>query len=221
MENAMRLGSCLIVALTAMLSCTAGCDVQSIRELIQNQTATFGPPGAGEQAGAPINSGLRGTIQVEFENLTPFRAIFTYGTFDNTDERSTPAFFQFSADSQFVPPGTPATLEGLAQEGPIDLPCARIFSVGSRSLINLIAKNPGPTPDLIDEPALLDGVGFSDAELGTPGESDPDQGYAAGFEARLGVDFECGDLLSISLDFNDQDANNFRVDLEMTPGGAG
>ncbi len=217
----MRPGSCLILVLPAVLCCTAGCDVQSIREIIQNQTATFGLPGAGERAGAPINSGLRGTIQVEFENRTPFRAIFTYGTFDNTDERTTPAFLQFSADSRFIPPGTPATLEGLAEEGPIDLPCARVFSVGSRSLINLIAKNPGPTPEVIDESGLLDGAGFSDGELGTPGESDPDQGFAAGFEARIGVDFECGDLLSVSLDFNDQDANNFRVELQVTPGGAG
>lgn len=216
----MRFGFLATLTLAALPVANTGCDVQSLREIVQNQTATFGPPGAEELAGAPINSGLRGTIRVEFENKTPYRAIFTYGTFDNTDERSTPAFFQSSVNSQLVPPDTDAPLEGLAEAGPIELPCARVFSVGSRSLISLIATNPGPTPDLIDEAGLLDGVGFSDAELGAAEDAAPNQGYAAGFEARIGVEFGCGDLLHVTLDFNDQDANNFRVDLEVTPDGA-
>lgn len=191
----------------------AGCGV----ELFLNQTATFGPGGGDAVAGAPIDSGSRGTIRVLIENNTPFRAIFTYGTFDNTDERSTPVFAQFSPDSQFIPPNTQATLEGFSNSGVVELPCARVFSVGSRSLINLIEKNPGPRAEEIDEAGLVDGVGFSDADLGSDAEATTNQGFARGFETLLGVDFNCGSLLHVTLEFNDAGPDNFVVDMQVFP----
>lgn len=214
-----RTRSLLIPTLTcATLFATCGsCDVGSVVEILLNQTATFDAGGAGEVAGAPLNSGNRGTIRVIFENNTPFRAIFTFGTLDNTDQRSIPAFFQFSPDSAFVALNAPTTLEGFTNSSVIELPCARAFSVGSRSLINLIEKNPGPRPDDIDVAALVDGVGFSDAALTSDEQATPNQGFARGFEALLGVDFNCGSLLHITLEFNDVGADNFRVDMRVFP----
>jgi len=204
----------VVVWMTTLLGSWA-CDGLTLEEVLRNQTAPLGPPGADEVAGAGVNSGNRGTIAVTFINNTPFRAIFTYGAYDNTDEVSTPAFFQFSPDSAFRAFGASATLEGGADEGPFDLPCARVFAVGSRSLINLIDANPGPNPELIDEPGLQDGVGFSDAAFDSDEAAVPNQGFAAGVEALIGVHFDCGDALQVTLDFSDRDANNFRVDIEV------
>ncbi len=202
-----------LFVLAILLVGIAGCSI----ETLLNQIAPFGPSGSDATAGAPIGSGGRGRFRVVFENNTPFRALFTYGSFDNTDERSTPVFFQFSPDSRIIAFGSPVTLEGFSNSGVVSLPCARVFSVGSRSLINLVAENPGPRVDDIDRLALLDGVGFSEAALDEAGDADPDQGFARGFEALLGVDFNCGSLLHVSLEFNDRGPDAFRVVMGVFP----
>ncbi|MEE9293619.1 MAG: hypothetical protein V3W34_01465 [Phycisphaerae bacterium] len=194
----------------------AGCDVQTLL----NQTATFGAGGSLVPAGAPIGSGGRGNFRVLIENNTPFRAIFTTGVFDNTDERSTPIFFQYSPDSRFIAANSTATLEGNANTGIITLPCGRVFSVGSRSLISLIDANAGALADDIDEAALVDGVGFSDADISAEEAAVPQEGFARGFEALLGVDFNCGSLLHLGLEFSAVGSDEFVVDLiEVFPAG--
>lgn len=203
----------LLISYLSLVPLLTGCGLDTFL----NQIATFGPNGSSASAGAPIGSGLRGTIQVIIENNTPFRALFTYGVFDNTDERSTPAFLQFSPDSNLIAANSSATLEGNTNSGVVVLPCARVFSVGSRSLINLIALNPGDRSDRIDAAALLDGVGFTDADLTSAAAATPNQGFAPGFEARLGVDFNCDSLLLISLEFNDLGPDAFRVLIHVIP----
>lgn len=194
----------------------AGCSI----ETLLNQTATFGAEGAGNIAGAPLQSGLRGVIRVVIENNTPLRAIFSTGVFDNTDERTTPAFVQFSPDSQIIAPNAQPTLEGNTDSGVMTFPCARVFSVGSRSLINLIDENPGPVAATIDEAALLDGVGFSSEGIASSDASVPREGFARGFEALLGVDFNCGSLLHVNLEFADIGPDRFVVELfEVFPAG--
>lgn len=203
----------LLTAFIPLAALLTGCGIESFL----NQTASFGPNGSTAAAGAPIGSGLRGTIQVVIENNTPFRAVFTYGVFDNTDERSTPAFLQFSPESNIIAANSSATLEGNTNSGVVVLPCARVFSVGSRSLINLIDLNPGDQSDRIDADALIDGVGFTDADLTSDAAATPNQGFARGFEARLGVDFNCDSLLLVSLEFNDVGADAFRVRMKVIP----
>ncbi len=193
-----------------------GCSV----ETLLNQTATFGAEGASNSAGAPLQSGLRGVFRVVIENNTPLRAIFSTGTFDNTDERTTPVFFQFSPDSQVIAANAQPTLEGNTDTGVMTFPCGRVFSVGSRSLINLIDENPGPVAAIIDEAALLDGVGFSSEGINSGDASTPREGFARGFEALLGVDFNCGALLHITLEFADVGDDRFVVELaEVFPAG--
>ena len=194
-----------------------GCGTSSLLEVFLNQTATFGPSGSDALAGAPLTSGNRGTIEVVIENNTPYRALLTFGTHDTTDELSTPAFFQLSPNAFFVPPNGASTLEGFSSSGVVDLPCGRVFSVGGRSLINLIEANPGPQADEIDAAATLAGVGFASADLGETGESTPNEGSAAAFEALLGVDFNCGSLLHVTLEFNDFGADTFRVQMQVLP----
>lgn len=204
----------LATLLTALATfSTIGCDVDTFL----NQTASFGPEGGGSVAGAPLGSGLRSNISVNFENNTPFRAIFTTGAFDNTDERTTPVFFQFSPDTQIQAPNTPATLEANSSTGLLVMPCARVMSVGSRSLINLIDANPGTFAAIIDQPALVDGVGFTDAGVTSPAAAIPNQGFAAGFEALLGVDFNCNSVINVRLEFADFGDNRFQVEIDVIP----
>ncbi len=208
-----RSKTALTFVATIAAAVLVGCNV----ETFLNQTATFGAPGSGGTAGAPLGSGLRGTFSVNFENNTPFRAIFTTGVFDNTDERTSPIFFQYSPDTQIQGINSSATLEANASSGLVTLPCARVFSVGSRSLISLVATNPGALAPLIDEPALLDGVGFSDAALTSPAAAIPNEGFAGGFEALLGVDFNCGSIINARLEFADVGVNRFQVELDVIP----
>lgn len=204
-----------LIAATLIVA-TGGCDT----EALLNQSAVFGPSGATAQAGAPLASGGRGTFRVLIENNTPFRAIFTTGVFDNTDERSTPIFVQYSPDSMLTFPGSTTTLEDNSNTGILQFPCARAFSVGSRSLIKLVDKNPGAFADVIDEAGLLDGVGFSSQTLATDDAAIPREGFARGFEALLGVDFNCGSLLHVTLEFAAVGPDRFLVNLaEVFPAG--
>lgn len=205
-----RILPCLAAGL---ILASGGCRVDQFL----NATASFGPDGGLSPAGAPLNSGFRGTFRVLLENNTPFRAVFTYGAFDDTDELTTPVFFQYSPQSLIIPADEMATLEAHQNSGVLTFPCARVFALGSRSLINLVAENPGAFADTVDTLGLLDGVGFSDIPLGTEFEGFPNQGFAAGFEARLGVDFNCGSFLIVRLEFNDVGDNRFRVEIDVFP----
>lgn len=202
-----------VLLCSLVIAACPGCSI----ETFLNQIASFGPDGALAGAGAPIGSGGRAAIQVIIENNTPFRAVFTYGVFDNTDEVSTPVFLQFSPDSQLVAPNSSATLEANSNSGVVVLPCARVFSVGSRSLLNLIENNSGALAPLIDEAGLIDGVGFAGEGVNTDFAADPNEGFASGFEAFLGVDFNCGSLLLVSLEFNEIGDDRFRVDMQVLP----
>ncbi len=184
-------------------------------ETYLNQTASFGRDGGDAPAGAPIASGNRGSFQVVIENNTPVRAVFTVGTYDDTDERSTPVFFQFSPDAELTVPNGSATLEGFSNSGVFALPCARVFSVGGSRLVGLIADRPGDLETRIDTVALIDGVGFASADLGGTAEAEADQGVAPAAEALLGVEFNCGSLLTVRLEFDDAGPDPFRIEFDV------
>ncbi len=199
-----------------LLAAPGGCSLEEIL----NQTASFGPSGSNAQAGASIGSGARGTFGVLIENNTPFRALFTVGAYDDTDDNSTPVFFQYSPESRFIDSASTATLEGNDHSGIITLACARVFSIGSRSLIDLINRNPGSRADNIDEAALIDGVGFASADASSEEAAVPNEGFASSFEAFLGVDFNCGSLLHLSLEIAEVGSDEFVVELiEVFPAG--
>ena len=163
-----------------------------------NQTASLG----GETAGR------RGTVQVLFINNTPHRAVFTFGTFDQTDQFTEPDF------RQFEPGEFDRTLEGDRQTGILTLTCGRVFSIGSEALESAMRLNL-PDGDYNDE-ALVEGVEFLDTGDDTAPEPSL-AGTAPPFEALLGVDFGCGSLLIFRLEFDDVGPSAFRVDFEVVP----
>ena len=171
----------------------AGCDT------FLNQTASRGGDVAGEQ----------GNLYVAFLNKTPYRAVFTYGTYNNTSELAQPAARQFTARVGAV------TLEADSNSDIVTLPCDRVFSIGDPELLRLIEEN--SQDDTLVSEALHEGVAFSDAALGEADAATATEGYAPPLRALLGVDFPCGSLLIIRFEVDDAGDAPFRIDFELFP----
>jgi hypothetical protein len=194
----------MATVLAALAFCLAGCDGS-----VSNLTASLGGETAGE----------RGQVQVVFINNTPHRAVFTFGTYDDTDQDSQPDFFQFGLDDYDT------TLDGNSTSEVGSLECARVFSVGGPKLPALIEEDlPDASPD---EDAFVEGVKFFEIASDEADEEEPDSsegdsgptlaGTAAPLEALIGIDFSCGSLLIIRLEFDDLGPDPFRVDFEFIP----
>lgn len=185
----------LRAAALALLVCLGGCG-----DWFRNLTASFG----GTRAGS------RGNLRVLFINNTPHRAVFTFGSYDQSDPQAVPSFRQFG------PEDFDTNLEGDATSAFITIPCARVFAIGSEELLQRIRDRADAS--LYFEEGLVDGVEF----LGTAadGEGDGDlvsQGFAPAFEGRIGVDFSCNALLIFRLEFNDLGPAPFLIDFELVP----
>jgi len=156
-------------------------------------------------------SGSRGQVQIVFINNTPFRSVFTFGTYDQTDQSSEPDFRQFAND----PAGL--ILEGDSTNPIGALECARVFSIGGPRLLALIAENLPDAP--VADEALIEGVEFlsvpDDSSGATP--TPVSQGTSPPFEALIGVDFPCGALIIIRFEIDDLGPAPFRVDFELIP----
>jgi len=159
-------------------------------------------------------AGDRGRVQVLFLNNTPFRAVLTFGTYDQTDPAFVPDVRQFTLDDADLELGP----DGASGIGSLD--CARVFSVGGARMLALIAANGDPA-DVIAA-ALVDGAEFYEI----PEDDDPDndvtpdpvlRGTAAPFEALLGVDFPCNAFLILRLEQNPPGPTAFRVDFQIIP----
>jgi hypothetical protein len=119
-------------------------------------------------------------LQVGFINNTPFRAIFTFGAYDQLDKDTLPTGF------------TQLRLEGNTASAQQTQPCRKTFAVGGEKLIQLIDDNRNdPNINITDERALVRGVNFSGAALGDPLEAEPTEGTAEPTLLLNGVDFTC------------------------------
>ncbi len=168
-------------------------------EALLNLTASFGAPTAGQ----------RGNVGVVIINNTPHRAVFTLGSYDQTDPDSRPDFDQYDLNDRGL------VLEGDEAEGILAFECGRVFSLGGPRLLALIAANL-PDADTSDE-ALIEGVEFFSVDPDNPDADPVSEGTAAPFEALLGVDFPCNALLIFRLEINDGGQRPFRVDFELIP----
>jgi len=120
------------------------------------------------------------TIRVAFINNTPYRAIFTYGAYDHLDEDGLPTNFG------------QLRLEGNTSSAQLNQPCRQTFSVGGDTLIYLLRNNQtNPSINITDPDALVDGVYFSSAPVGSPLAAQPTEGTALGRVVLSGVDFTC------------------------------
>jgi hypothetical protein len=119
-------------------------------------------------------------IEVGFINNTPYRAIFTYGAYNQLDQESLPTNFG------------QLRLEGNTSSTQAAQPCRKTFSVGGDELVRLLNENSDdPNISITDPRALVRGVYFSSAPLGDPLEAEPTEGTAEGRVVLNGVDFSC------------------------------
>ena len=183
----------MVIAALVLIGVSAGC-----ADFFYNQTASLGGDTAGD----------RGSLEVLVINNTPYRAVFTLGTYDQTDVNTQPDIRQFGNDDDLD------KVEGETQTGLLDPQCGRVFAVGSPTLLDATRANP---PDEFDpyEDALVEGVAFYEIDADT-GEA-VYVGSAPALEARLGVDFPCGALLILHYEIDDFGPEPFRIDFELIP----
>lgn len=159
------------------------------------------------------NAGDRGQVRVILINNTPFRAVFTIGTFDALDRFSEPDFEQFGLKDR------ERHLDGNSTSPILSIQCGGVFSVGGSRMLDLIERN-RPDATTIDE-ATVEGVRLyelpSDATDGADAEPVL-QGQAPALEALIGEDFACGSILVLYFEFDDADpGNSFRIDFRVIP----
>ncbi len=158
-----------LLALCLLAGPIASCTTEAYQNL-GSPRADFGPGG----------QLLERVIHVGFINNTPYRAIFTFGAYDQLDQESIPTGFG------------QLRLEGNTSSGQIAQPCRQTFSVGGAELIRLIEDNEAsPLINVTDPQALVDGVNFSSAPPGDPLAAEPTEGKAVGSVVLSGVDFTC------------------------------
>ncbi len=156
---------CIAISSAFVASCTT-----DVLPNVTAPTTNFGPGG----------QLLPRAIRVAFINNTPFRAIFTFGAYDQLDKEGVPTNIG------------QLRLEGNSTSQTFTQPCRRTFSVGGDELIRLIEENRRSTLiNITDERALVRGVNFSGAPLGDPLAAEPTEGTAVGSVKLVGVDFTC------------------------------
>ncbi len=145
--------------------------------------------------------GGRSDIQVLFINDTPFRALFTFGTYDpqnldpDSDVGFTPEVDQFtvSADSA-------ERLEGNSSSGVFTFTCGRAMSVGGRQLVQLLIDE--DLDDDLEQSVLTEGVGFSAEPVDANNADEATAGRGASTLTLQGAEYQCDSLLvyTFSLD---------------------
>jgi len=175
-----------VALLAAMSSCTATALLN-----LTAPTGTFVGPN-----GQVVPRNLR----VSFINNTPFRAVFTFGSYDPLDKDTSPTNFG------------QLRLESGATSAVQNQPCRKVFSVGGEELIRLIQVR---KLTVNDEHALVDGTNFSGAPLGDPLEAVATEGTAVGRIDRAGVDYDCESVIVYTFEQDATAPGGFRIDANV------
>lgn len=167
---------------------STGCNIDGLF----NTTASLGGDVAGQ----------RGSAEVVFINNTPFRAIFTFGAYDQFDRNTQPILIQ-------------TTVEADSQLAPQPVTCSRVFSVGGEGLITRVREN--LSAGQYDESLLLEGAGFSSAPASSPEANQPNEGVAPPIDAFIGVDYSCASVVIVRFEVNDLGPDPFQITLSAIP----
>ena len=145
-----------------------------------------------------------GNVTVIIINNTPYRAAFSFGSYDALDRF----------------PAGPVTLEQqrverYTQTAPIRITCARNTAVGTEEFIQRsIDVDADDTPGF-DPDAFNAVVNFSSAPADSDGAALPTVGTAEGLEVRLGVDYACEDQLVFTFVEDATATGGFRIDFSL------
>ncbi len=144
-----------------------------------------------------------GQVEVVFINNTPFRASFSYGSWDSLDRSPGPSTLQ------------QLRLEGLTTSDLSELPCRRNIAIGTREFLDRVLANDGDDTDDFDPDAFVEVVNFSSADPDSDAAALPTAGTADGLEVRLGVDYSCADRLIFTFEQDPDAPGGFRIDFNV------
>lgn len=170
--------------------------------------------------------GQRGSLAVAFINRTPYRAVFTFGTYDPQDENSVPIFSQFYVDPIRTPDGFNRGLEGNESSGVISFLsggrafCGRMLSLGGEEMIRRIRSfnatrlNDGVAPDAA---ALKPGIAFSGKPIDDTTAPPDDFARRDAVDTLQGASYPCGALVIYTFEVDPQAPQGIRIDMEFIP----
>jgi len=175
----------LTVGLVILLA--VGALLQGCVNLVLNQTAE-----------------LTGNVSILFINDTPYRASFSYASWNSLD-RDPPGTINFRQ----------LRLAPYASNGPVTLTCARNVAIGTEEMYQRVIDTEANQTATFDPDAFDTVVHFSDQPADSELAAIATVGTAVGSEKLLGVHFECGDELIFTFVEDPDVPGGFRVDYAL------
>ena len=175
------------VVLTLAVAMAFGLLVPACGRLLLNQTAE-----------------RTGNISLTFINDTPYRASFSYGTWDSLDRNPVgPVNFR------------QLRLAGSSSSAVLSLSCARNFAIATQELLTRVIDTDADQTATFDPDAFDTTVHFSDQPQDSDLAAVATVGTAVGVEKLLGPDFECGDRLVFTFVEDPDVTGGFRIDYAL------
>jgi hypothetical protein len=146
---------------------------------------------------------VTGDVTFVLINDTPYRAVFSFGTYNDLDR--SPGVVNLQQ----------LRLEAHTSGELTTLACAHNAAVGTDGLVaRVLATNADETAEF-DAEAFHEWVGFSSFPSDSAGAGLADAGSAEGLEVLLGVDFSCGDQLIFTFVEDETATGGFRIDFAV------
>jgi hypothetical protein len=145
-----------------------------------------------------------GNVSVLIINDTPYRASFSYATWDSWD-RNPPGTIDFKQ----------LRLEGRSNSGPVALTCARNLAIGTAEMNQRALDNNAHQQTGFDADAFDTVVHFSDAATDSSLAAIATVGTAEGIEKLLGVDYTCADQVIFTFVEDPAVKGGFRIDFTV------
>lgn len=195
--------------------------IYRLMQIVAAMALVFGAMGAGLSPNVymPLTNE---PVTVAIINVTPYRAIFTVGAYDNLDQNTIVEPSTVLLESQDNDPqhlGTTWLRTANLYPGtfnPVRAACRRAISIGSPEMLELIEKKKDIYEDAslgfaLDRRALVTGVYFSDAAIDSPDVANDTRGRAEPLTLLQGIDYPCGSYVILSLVEDDTAPDGFRV----------
>lgn len=148
-----------------------------------------------------------GNVTAVFINNTPYRAAFTFGTYDALD-RDLP-YGEVDLRQRWV--------EAMTSSASLTVSCRRNFAIGTEEFVQRVRDTEANLGPQFDDDAFDTVVHFSNAPSDSDAAALPTVGTAEGREVRLGVDYACGDELIFTFvhDASAPEGERFAIEFRL------
>jgi hypothetical protein len=145
-----------------------------------------------------------GTITVLIINDTPYRAAFSFGSYDGLN-RDPPGAIDF----------VQSRIEAHTTPEPFELECRRNVAIATEDLRQRAIDTREYEEEEFDADAFSAVVHFSAAPPDDAQAASPTAGYAEGVEVLLGIDYACGDQLVFTFVEDAAASGGFQVEFSL------